>query len=443
MAVRSAKIQDTHRSYRGKCVINRNLTSCFFIGLLMVATMQVCEAVEYKVHGIVDIRASNTDSLEKSYLAGGQGKFGLSDGQQLFIAQAGLEVSAQWENGLSAHSVFNSFLDSEDSAVGVTEAYLKYRSLPNSSGYRLQVKGGIFYPEISLENNAFAWASKDTLNSSTLNTWIGEEIRVLGSEFKVTRLGRINDDAYDLSFSATAFVSNDPSGALLAWHGWTMSSRQTLWGEARAFPWFPALEDGGDLAGQARKSEPFLEIDHDIGYHIRGEWSLHGKGELSAGYYNNRATPYKVENGQYGWRTRFYHLGVSWTFSKNLSLIAQYLSGDTLMQSHLRVDVVNNDYSSGFVSLTYKWQDIIGNKKHKSTVRLEDFSVTDNDNTWGDNNNEDGQAFTFNQSYRLSKHWFLSAEFNYIDSLRPARYYTHKPVELVEKQLQLATRYFF
>jgi hypothetical protein len=419
-----------------KSFFNSVFTICILIGLPAFAT-------EYKFHGIIDVRASYTDTLEKSYLAGGQGKFGLSDGQQLSIAQAGIEMSAQWENGLSLHGVFNSFIDDEDSAVGITETFLKYRGLPNLSGYRLQVKGGIFYPEISLENNAFAWASKDTVNSSTINTWIGEEIRVLGSEIKITRLGRMNDDAYDLSFSATAFVNNDPSGALLAWHGWTMSSRQTIWGEAREIPWFPALDEGEALAGQARKSEPFLEIDNRPGYHIRGEWSLHGKGKFSAGYYNNRAVPYKVEKGQYGWQTRFFHLGASWRFTKNISLIAQYLSGDTLMQSHPGRDVVNNDYASAFISLTYKWQDIIGNKKHKSTLRIEDFSVTDNDKTWGDNNNENGQAITLNHSYRLTKHWFLATEFNYIDSNRAARYYTHQPVDLIEKQLQFSARYFF
>ena len=415
----------------------------FYLSTLMVLSSYTLfsEATEYKVHGLLDIRASSTDGLKKGYIAGGQGKFAPSDGQQLFIAQAGVELNAQWENGLSAHAVLNSYIDEEDSAAGITEAFLKYKGLPNTSGYRIQVKGGIFYPEISLENNAFAWASKDTLNSSTLNTWIGEEVRVLGIEFKVTRLGRMNDDAYDLSFSASAFTHNDPAGALIAWHGWTMSSRQTLWGEAREFPWFPALD--GMLAGQARKSEPFLELDHDLGYHVRAEWSLHGKAELSAGYYNNKATPSKVVNGQYGWQTRFYHLGASWKLSKNLSLIAQYLSGDTLMQSQTGEDVVNNDYENGFVSFSYRWQDILGNKKHKSTLRLEDFSVNDNDDLWGDNNNEDGQAFTISHSYRYTKNWFLSAEVNYIDSKRPARYYTHQPVEMAEKQFQLAARYFF
>lgn len=176
---------------------------------------------------------------------------------------------------------------------------------------------------------------------------------------------------------------------------------------------------------------------------MRAQWVLHGQGKLSGGYYDNRATPYQVENGQYGWHTRFYHVEASWRVSKNLSLIAQYLSGDTLMQNSHRTDIVNNDYASAFVALTYKWQDVLANNNHKSTLRLEDFSVTDNDNTWGDNNNEEGQALTLNHSYRLTKHWLLSAEFNVIESERPARYYSHKPVDLVEKQLQLAARYFF
>ena len=412
-----------------------------FVGVFFFSHSSI--AVEFQLHGVFDIRASLTDSLDKGYLAGGQGKFGLSDGAQISVAQAGIELNALWDNGLSAHGVFNSFLDNENSDLGITEAYFKYRSLPNSSGYRLQIKGGIFYPEISLENNAFAWASKDTLNSSTISTWIGEEIRVLGSEFKLTRLGRMSDVPYDLSFSATAFVNNDPSGALLAWHGWTTSSRQTLWAEARVFPWFPGLDEGQALAGQARKSKPFLEIDDRPGYHITGEWSLRGKGDFSAGYYNNRAIPYKVENGQYGWRTRFYHIGGNWHFSKNLSLMVQYLSGDTLMQSGPGQDVVNNDYASAFVSLTYKWQKLTGNRKHKSTIRIEDFSVTDNDNTWGDNNNEDGQSLTMNHNYRLTKHWFLSAEFNFINSNRAARHYTQQSTHLIEKQLQFSARYFF
>ncbi|WP_310735766.1 hypothetical protein [Psychromonas sp. SR45-3] len=427
-------------------MINTGIKYLHFTLLVACLTPQAAIAAEYNAHGILDFRVKHINSSDQGYLTGGQGKLGLGDGVHFSAAQIGADLSVSWDNGLSAHGVFNAYPeatgDGEKSALGLTEIYLKYRSLPNSAGYRIQTKAGLFYPEISLENNAYAWASKDTLDSSTLNTWIGEEIRVVGTEIKVTRLGRINNDKYDLSFSATAFVNNDPAGALLAWHGWAISNRQTLWNEQRTFPWFPAREEGKNLAGQAHKSDPFLELDSRVGYHTRGEWKLRGKGSISAGYYDNRAIPYKVVDGQYGWRTRFYHLGTRWRLSDNLSLTAQYLSGDTLMQSKAKEDVVNNDYASGFVALHYNWHALVANKKHKSTLRVEDFSVTDNDKTEGDDNNEDGQALTLNHSYRLNKQWFLSAEFTVIDSHRPARAYTGQPVDSVETQWQFATRYF-
>jgi len=408
---------------------------------LTLACIQPSVATEYNIHGIVDLRATSANTLP-SYLSGGQGKFASSDGKNLSIAQAGVALSASWDSGFSAHGVLNAYADNEDSAMGFTEAYVKYKGLPSASGYRFQGRFGIFYPEISLENNATAWASKNTLNSSTLNTWIGEEIRVLGSEFKITRLGRLNGDAFDISISATAFINNDPAGALLAWHGWTMSSRQTLWTEKRPFPWLKAQEPGGDLVTQALKSDPFLELDNHAGFYLNSKWKLRGKGEISVGYYDNNATPYYQENGQYGWGTRFYHIGTRWKLAKGLSLTAQYLNGDTLMQNHYKKDIVNNDYANGFVSLTKKWASA-GKSTQTSTLRIEKFSIDDNDNTWGDNNNEQGKAITVNHSYRITKHWFTSAEFNWIDSERPARYYNHKPVNLIEKQLQIALRYFF
>lgn len=422
--------------------IDRNSVQCVLFASCLVPA-GLASAAEYKVNGIVDIRATNTDGFSESYINAGQGKFGLNDGTQLSIAQIGADLSASWDNDISAHVVVNGYVDGEDDVLGVTEAYLKHRSLPNDGGYRFQSKAGIFYPEISLENDAFAWATKNTLNSSMLNTWIGEEVRVLGSEIKITRLGRLNNDSYDISLSGTAFVNNDPAGSLLAWHGWTMNTRQTLWTESRPLPWFPALAPDGPLAGQAKQSDPFIELDDRIGYHVRSEVKFHNKGEFSVGYYNNNATPNIVKNGQYAWKTRFYHLGAHWRISDELSLVAQYLNGDTLMQSPYKEDVVNNDYATGFVSLTYKWHSIVNNKKHKSTIRIEEFSIDDNDMTWGDNNEENGHAITVNHHYRLTKQWFLSAEFNYIDSHRPARYYTHQDVDLIEKQFQLAARYFF
>lgn len=405
-----------------------------FIGLLFL-TLPIL-AVEYKWHGVVDIRATNTDSI-KSYLDGGYGKLGNSDGNSISLAQFGSELIVEWDSGISAHLVTNAYADEIESTIGITEGFFKYRSLPNSHGYRWQTRLGIFYPEISLENNAFAWASRNTLSSSSINTWIGEEIRVLGSEFSLTRLGKFHDQAFDISISGTAFINNDPAGSLLSWHGWNVSSRQTLWTESREFPQFPARMPGYDLHAQAEKSDPFLELDNDLGFHFNTKVKLHRQGQISFGYYNNNGTPYIVKNGQYAWRTRFSHVGIRWRLPLSFEISVQFLTGDTLMQSDAKVDIVNNDYKSGYVALTKRVN------KHRVTARIEEFSVTDNDDTRGDNNSEYGQAATVNYTYRYSKPWFISIEYNWVDSRRPSRMYSNEALNLTERQWQLSSRYFF
>ncbi len=393
-------------------------------------------AVESTFHGLLDIRATTTSSLN-SYTNGGWGKFALNDGQALSLSQAGASLTLEWDNGLSTHIVANAYKNNDDFSAGITEAYIKYSGLPNESGYRWQSKLGIFYPKISLENNAYAWASKNTLNSSSLNTWIGEEIRVLGNEISFTRLGKIAKSPFDLSFHLSTFVNNDPAGSLLSWHGWGINNRQTLWTEKVPLTYFKARREGFDLHEQAGSSDPFLEVDDRVGAHIRAEIKLHRKGILSTGYYNNNGKPNIVDNGQYAWKTRFYHIDLIWLLPKNIVLTSQFLSGDTLMQNRSRRDIVNNKYNNGYISLSKRFD------LHRLTSRIESFNVKDNDHTLGDDNTENGKAFTINYSYRLSKPWFLSAEYTWIDSHRPARVYTNHPVNLIEKQLTLAARYFY
>ena len=197
------------------------------------------------------------------------------------------------------------------------------------------------------------------------------------------------------------------------------------------------------MANQASVSKPFLELNNQVGYHSSAQWRLHNKGTLSIGYYNNKATPHEIQNGQYGWNTRFHHLSMAWRLSNNLSFASQYISGKTLMQNAQRQKIVNNDFNSGFLALSYKWRGLVETNKHKSTLRAEHFSVTDNDTTINDNNNENGKAMTLSHTYRLAKHWFLSGELIIIDSHRTARMYEGNDIDLIEKHIQIGVRYFF
>lgn len=408
---------------------------CYVLPILVLISCNI-KAANLTVKGVLDLRVSFIDGIE-SYANGNYGKFGLNNGNELSLGQLGGEAIVSWDSGFSAHIVANGYANKENTNIGFTEGFIKYRSVPNENGYRWQNRTGAFYPKISLENNAISWASKNTLNSSAINTWIGEEIRVLGSEFTFTRLGKFNNSNFDTSFSLTAFANNDPSGSLLSWHGWTIGNEQTLWTDSRPIAPFPARSAGRRLEEQADNSDPFLEVDDKLGFHTALEVKRHKKGHISIGYYHNNGTPYIVQDGQYSWRTQFIHAQAVWSIDKTTQLSAQYLFGDTLMQHADKTDAVNNNYQSGYIALSKGWG------KHRFTSRFEGFSVVDNDTTIGDDNTENGTSITLNYRYRASKGWFLSSEYNIVRSYRPSRVYTGQSVHLTEQQLQLSARYFF
>jgi hypothetical protein len=392
--------------------------------------------LEINTHGLTDVRLSHSKT-NQSYLDAGYGKFSSNNGISASIAQLGLNTNISFNSQLSARMVLNGYSLADGINAGVSEAYIKYKTLPFSNGWRLESRAGFFYPKISLENEAFAWASVNTLNSSMLNTWIAEEIRLTGTEVKLTHLGKISNKPYDFSITGTVFVNNDPSGALLAWHGWTTSSRQSLWGEAQSFSLPLAAQGSGPLAAQARRSKPFTDIDDHLGYQVQFDIDHHDFGQFNAGIYNNSATPFLISDGQYGWATHFSYAGVKLKFANQLQLTAQHLQGSTLMQSPSLIDMVNNDYSTRFIMLSKR------HNKHRYALRLEEFEVIDNDSAVGDNNTEDGKALTVNYTYRYSKPLFLSGEFNVVESHRPSRVYQNIKTSLTENQIQFALRYFF
>ncbi len=107
------------------------------------------------------------------------------------------------------------------------------------------------------------------------------------------------------------------------------------------------------------------------------------------------------------------------------------------MTSPWGMPVVDNDYQSGFVLLTKR------KNAHRFTLRLEEFSVTDLDNTPDDDNNEYGKAVTLSYQFRLTNNLFLQSEYNWLQSFRPARNYANHDIDLTEQQAQLAAKYYW
>jgi hypothetical protein len=394
-------------------------------------------AAEQSIKGLVDLRVGyvTSDSKLDTYLSGDYGKLSNNQGLGLSIAQLALQYQVDWENNMSGRIVLNGFSDSQSTNVGVTEAFLQYKSLPSATGWRYRAKAGLFYPKISMENVAIGWSSPYTLTSSAINSWVGEELRHSGASLSLEKLGKFAGTSHNFIVDLSVFQNNDTAGAMLAWHGWTMSSRQTLLQEKLIVQNFPARED--KLSMQASRSDPFLELDHRWGTHIVGQWHNGKNIKLNAGFYDNQAKRGLVENGQYTWTTEFMHIGLQVKLPNSLELISQYMEGRTLMTSTILESVVDNDYDSAFLMLRHRA------KRHHIALRVEHFSVDDIDTTYGDNNDESGKAFTMSYRYQVSSPNFIVAEFNWIDTDRPSRAYENNNVSLIERQLQLAYRYYF
>ncbi len=398
---------------------------------LLGAVSAPLAAVEQRLSGLVDLRLVGTDGIS-SYVDGDYGKFRFNDGSALVLGQAALAWRVDWDGGYGLTLVGNAHADGVDDGAGLTEGWVDYRGLPSAAGYRARARLGWLYPRVTLSNRLVGWATPYTLSYSTIDAWLAEELRHQGLEIGLDRLGRLAGSAFDLNLSLTVFRGNDPAGAMLAWHGWVLGSRQSAITDKLALP-------NTHIGFVPDASEPFIELDDRFGYHVAAEIVGHGRSRWQVGYYDNRADPTVVnEDTQWGWRTRFYHVGAHWRLADELDLLAQYLAGDTLMQSRSgRRDLVANDYHSGYLLLSR------AHGRDRYSLRLERFGVEDRDEIGSDINDEDGNAVTLNLTRRLDRRWRAAVEFNWVDSERPSRTDHGHPERLIERQLQFALRYFF
>lgn len=410
------------------------IKSLLAISLLYTSSQLL--AVDANIKGLIDLRAYHVTSDDSnSYLTGDYGKFRFDDGSGIALGQLGAHLNLEFNSTWSATLVANAFANKGNSVIGITEGFVSYKGLPSSNGWRIKSKLGVFYPTISFENVATAWSTPYTLTSSSLNNWVGEELRNTGINLSLEKLGKLSGSKHNFSGDISLFKNNDPAGAMLAWHGWTIGSRQTLLHEKLIVQDFPARQQ--KLAAQAAESDPFLELDDRFGLHVSANWKYANKLKFNLGYYDNFAKEGVVENGQYTWTTEFIHSALKYRFAKEWEVIAQYMKGNTYMTSPYQEKVVDNDFDNAFVMLRHFWSN------HHIAARFEHFNVDDLDNIWGDNNNEQGNAFSLAYRYKLSKQSFILTEYNYIDSTRPSRWYVNQAVDKKESQYQIGYRYYF
>jgi len=196
------------------------------------------------------------------------------------------------------------------------------------------------------------------------------------------------------------------------------------------------------LEAQDPYVKPFQELDNEAGFYVNGEWRMGKRLLLRVMHFNNNADPTALENGQYGWETIFYHIGLQATLPGDIGLLAQWMSGSTVMglftdsfmgEGHA-VDV---EYRSGYLLLTRAFD------KHRISARYDNFVVTQNDTLPEDNNSENGHAWTVNYQYAFNDHATLAFEWLSIKTHRAGWVYYGISPTATERQTQVALRIRF
>lgn len=292
---------------------------------ILVATVVLAaglaRADDLTFDGYADVRMVAPPD-EQSWLQGGLGKlrFGSVDGGVTgrFVEAVG---DAKWR--ATPDLTFVSVLRVEPdqrSGVDALEAYARYRPVATGD-WQWSVKTGAFVPPISLENVDVGWTSPYTLTPSAMDSWVGDELRTIGSEGSIaarTGLGTV-------TVTGALFCCNDPAGVLMAERGWSLDDRPTGLFETLHEPNI-SLELLGHEAPD--RTPIFTEIDGRVGWYGGAFWDVPGVGHAQVLYYDNDGNPSAHDDDYYAWHTKFWSGGASTRLADTAVLLGA-MSGST------------------------------------------------------------------------------------------------------------------
>ena len=180
-----------------------------------------------------------------------------------------------------------------------------------------------------------------------------------------------------------------------------------------------------------------LELDGRSGYYGRLQWRPPAPVTLEVFHYDNAGNRTAVEARQWAWETRFTNVGLTWEPDERTRVLAQALTGETLMGFRTPQIWVDMGFRAAYVLASRKVGD------DTLTGRLDWFDTHDRTWTALDNNDEDGWAATAAWRRPLADHADLLVEAQQVSSTRPSRALAGDAARQDEFILQTALRLHF
>jgi hypothetical protein len=362
---------------------------------------------------LLDVRLAVANGAT-SFVNGGFGKtrFQGNAGGGYSATVAPMEADVVWmprfSSSLSANISAAWQKDHTDS-LDLMEAFVNY--LPPSSGpVRFSARAGFMWPEISLEHaTGGAWSVVNTITPSAINSWVGEEVKVIGAEATVrTSLGE-----HDFGLTGGIFGGNDTSGTLLSYRGWALQDiKATAFGNFRLPPFNKFIS-----LVQQNQTDNTIEIDRRPGFYARLDWHPPQPVGVALFYYDNEGDPEAETSAeQWGWRTRFWNLGVNANVAPGTKILAQAMTGSTIMGFPRNGQYwVHTDFSSAYVLAVHDFG------KFALTGRIESFQTREHGDEMSPLNSEDGWAATAAVRVPIDRHFTLFGEILNVESNRGVR----------------------
>lgn len=406
----------------------RRTAAAVAVGACLVAGAAQAESV--KVEGYLDFRAAVVAD-ETSWLDGGLGKTRFGDKDDAWSGGVALTGAFQVTPALLASATVQ-YQPELERPFDLLKGYVRYHPV-SITPWRWSAKAGAFFPPISLEHDGVGWSTTRTLTPSALNTWVGEELRVFGTELHVEHRGRHGT----LDARAAMFFKNDPAGELLASRGWAMGDiAPGVDGSLRQ----PDVHASAARAPVPMRFRPFIEMDDKPGYYGALGWQPSSQRRLTALYYDNHAELDKsvryAGRRLRAWRTYFWNVGAEQRIGE-WALLTQAMHGSTIFEPVPGRLVLNTQFNAGYLMLAREhgaWQPALRIDLFQSRQRPEALSPP---------LSEHGNALTVALNWRPQERLRVTGEVLRIDSVRNQRRRGGLDARQVDVQVQLGVRVFF
>jgi hypothetical protein len=385
-------------------------------------------AIDFTFSAYGDVRFE-VPPADGSYLDGDLGKlrFGEYSGSpNAYFEQAMGEVRAQITPEIMATAT-GRIDPNYGAAADLIEGWVRYRPV-STSDWSWSVRAGAFFPPISLENEEIGWTSFWTLTPSAINSWLGSEIRILGAEGTL----QWRRESGTITLIGALFGWNENAGELMTDRGWTLDDRVSGLYSRERVP-----DESVKLIGGTPPdfTQPFKQFDGNPGWYLDLSWEPEDIGGFEVMRYDNNADPTVRRGGDIAWHTEFWDLG----FRKQIDIVtvlAQAMDGTTTIQPAPRFRLSTNFHSAyALVGLDFdEWW---------FAARVDWYQTRTHAPGPPSPFSEDGHAETISASYQPAKWIRVTGEFLLNDSTRPERVLAGDPARAIEKQFQLALRFYY